>query len=307
MRLSPRNDEKKIMSILFSTTQDSALAKNVARQAKQRPGKYTPGQFADGEHYVTLKEEVTDEHIIAFGSTNPPAENIIELLVLIHSLKVHGARSITAVIPYFGYAKADHIDPFAGTMAAELMAKLVEAAGATKILTIELHSRRVGKFFSIPLVKLSALPLLAADVKKLKLGKVAVVSPDLGGVERAKQFADLIGIREIVTVSKYRPGIDQAVVRNISGEVKDKTAIIVDDMVQTGGTIIKAAAAPKARGAKQVICAVTHLVPSAPGIKNLTAAKFISKIITTNSLPLPKLPTKFTVVKIDGLLASSIK
>lgn len=290
--------------LIFSTNSNIALAKKVANISNLKIGKADIKKFADQEILVLIKEKVKNKEVYVLGSSFPPADNLLELLVLVHTLKVNGAKKIKLIIPYFAYAKADHIDP-PGSLVAKLMVKLIEEAGATQIIAIDLHSLLVEKFFKKPLMHISAIPLLADYFKKQKIENLVIASPDLGGVKRAKKFAKILNINQIITIEKHRPTFDQVQVKQVLGDVKNKNVIIVDDMIQSGNTIIKAAQALKKKGANDIYVAATHLVFTGPSVTFLRKNKSIKQVVFTDSIsPKSKLPLKFKKLSIANLISS---
>jgi ribose-phosphate pyrophosphokinase len=264
-------------------------------------------KFADQEIMVFLKENVEKKEVIAFGSSYPPSDNLVELLILINTLKVNGAKKISVIIPYFGYAKADHVNPKGASLTAKLMAQAIEMAGADKIMAINMHSERVRKFFKKKLIHLSAMEILASHYRREELINFIIAAPDKGGVPRAQEFACLMS-NELVIVEKSRSGFDKSKVVEVYGNVEDKNVIIVDDMIQSGGTMLGAAREFKKRGAKNIYIAVTHFVFSGPAVEKLQKEKFIREVVFTNTIPQEKkLPKKFKQVKIDDLIVEAIK
>jgi len=294
--------------LIFYTNSNIVLAKKVANISGLQIGRADIKKFADGEISVLIKEKIKNKEIYVLGSNFPPADNLLELLILIHTLKVNGAKKIKLIIPYFGYAKADHIDPPGSTLAAKLMVKLIEQTGVDEIIAIDLHSLLVEKFFKKSLLHLSAIPILADYFKKKRIKNLAIASPDFGGIKRASEFAKILKINQIITIKKYRPAFDQVKVQQILGEVKGKNIIIIDDMIQSGKTIIKAVQALKKKGAKDIYVAVSHLVFSGPSIPLLIKNKSIKQVVFTDSiLPKSKLPLKFKKLTITNLISSIIK
>ena len=293
---------------IFSTNSNSRLAKTIANKTGLLLGKCEIKKFADKEISVRIKERVKGKSVYVLGSSFPPADNLVELLILVHTLKVNGVKKINLVMPYFAYAKADHVDLPGTSVTAKLMAEAIELAGADKVITIDLHSKRVEKFFKKPLKNLSAITILANYFNKKRINNLAVASPDLGGVGRAKQFAKVLGINKIITIEKRRSSFGKIKVIRVLGEVKGKNVIIVDDMIQSGATIIKAVRALKKQGAKNIYVAVTHLVSSGPSIPLLVKERAIKQIVVTDTIPAKtKLPSKFKRLSVTGLLSEVIK
>lgn len=294
--------------LIFTTNSNKVLAEKIAVNAYMRLGRADIKKFADGEVSVFIKENIKNKKVYVLGSSFPPADNLVELLILIHTLKTNGAKKMTVIIPYFGYAKADRVHPAGASLAAKLMAEAIELAGADKIIAVNLHSRRVEKFFKKTLNHLNAIPLLADYFKKKKISNLVVAAPDKGGTDRAMIFAREIGINNIITVEKHRPAFDQAKVISVKGDVKGRNIIIVDDMIQSGGTIINAARALKKQGAKDIYIAVAHFLFTGPGASKLTKEKNIKNVIITDTISATtKLPAKFKTVSIVNLISREIR
>lgn len=292
--------------LLFSTNSNPALARSVAKKAKLKIGKCDVKKFADQEIMVFLKEEVKGKKVFAIGSSYPPSDNIMELLILINTLKVNGAKKITAIIPYFAYAKADHVHPSGAPLTAKLMADSVVMAGADKIVAVNLHSEKAEKFFKNKLIHISAMKVFAEYFRKEKLINFIIASPDKGGIKRAEEFACLMS-NELVVIKKHRTGFDRSKVVEVHGNVEGKNVIIVDDMVQSGGTMIAAAREFKKRGAKDIYIAVTHFVFSGPAAAKFSKEKAIKEVVFTNTIPSDKkLTKKFKNVKIDDLIVEAV-
>ncbi len=293
---------------IFATNTNRDLAKSLTKISGWKMGKCLVGRYADGEVRVELEEAVDGQRVYVLGSTFPPAENFIELLLLIHTLKVNKAKKVTVVIPYLGYAKSDQITEQSNSLSAKLAVQLIEEVGVDELIAVDLHSKAVEKFFTIPLKSLSAVPLLADRLKNLKIDNLAIVSPDLGGVVKARRFAKLAGTNLMVVIEKHRPQVDQAEVVRITGNVKGKNAVIVDDLIQTGNTLIKAAECLKNHGADEIYVCVTHLVPTAGAVEKLTKNSDIKMVMVTDTIPLPKdsLSEKFEIVSVVDLIAKAI-
>lgn len=295
------------MSLLFSTNTNPGLAKKIANKTKLRLGKANVGRFADQEISVLLKENVKGKEVFALGSSFPPGDNLLELLILIHTLKVNGAKKVIAIVPYFGYSKADHINPPGATLSAKLMAETIQLAGADRIISINLHSKLSERFFKIPLLHLDAIPILAEHFATMEIKDPVVISPDSGGITRARKFAKIINVRQVIAIKKCRPRFDQVKVLKVMGNVKNKNVVIVDDLIQSGGTLIKAAQALKKEGAQDIYVAAVHLVSTGPCVELLSQSKEIKQVIVTDTMPYPKkLPVKFHMVSVDKLIAQKI-
>lgn len=293
--------------MIFYINNTRQLALSVAKKTGISLGKFSVSRFKDGEIFVQLKEDVKGKDVCVLGSGNPPADNMLELLVLISTLKENGASKVNVIMPYFAYAKSDRITPEGSSLNAKLMANLIKTAGADSVIAVNIHSKTAESFFTVPLAHLSVMPLLAEEFKELKERDLKVISPDLGGVERVKEFARALGVSDMVIIKKTRPAPDKVKVLEVSGDVKNKNVVIVDDMIQSGGTMLKAIDVLKKRGAKDIYIAVAHFLFSGPALELIAKNKDIKKVIITNTIfPSKKLPQKFKIVKVDSLIARAI-
>ena len=272
-------------------------------------GKCLISHYKDGEILVHIDENIKGKKVFVLGSTFPPAENTLELIILINTLKENGAKKIIVLMPYFGYGKQDKMKYSGDAMSAKLMANIINLAGADKIIALDLHSEMAGSYFK-KLKHLSAVDTLAAYFKNIGLKKTVIISPDKGGIERAKRFASCLKIKKIVVIEKYRPKVDENKVIKIKGRVKGRNIIIVDDMTQTGGTLIESAKALKKEGAGDIYIALTHLVPTGPAIKNLEKDRNIKKIVVTDSIKLPPglyKSKKFEIISCVDVFTNNLK
>lgn len=298
--------------MIFYINNSRQLALSIAKKTGLRLGKFFVSKFKDGEIFAQLKEDVRGKEVYILGSGNPPADNMLGLLILTNTLKENGVRKVNLIMPYFAYAKSDRVAPNGFSLNAKLMANLIKTAGADKVISINIHSKLAENFFTIPLTRLSAMPLLAGEFKKLKVKDLKVVSPDIGGTERAKDFARALGISDIVVIKKTRPAPDKVKVLEVGGDVKNKNIVIVDDMIQSGGTILKAVEILKKHGAKDIYIAVAHFLFSGPALPLISKNKSIKKVFITNTVTwrshrqVKKLPEKFKVVRIDNLISDAI-
>jgi len=295
---------------LFSTKSNPGLAMKLIEKAPcLAGGKCLISHYKDGEILVHIDENIKGKKVFVLGSTFPPAENILELIILINTLKENGAKKIIVLMPYFGYGKQDKMKYSGDAMSAKLMANIIDLAGADKIIALDLHSEMAGSYFK-KLKHLSAVDTLAAYFKNIGLKKTVIISPDKGGIERAKRFASCLEIKKIVVIEKYRPKVDENKVIKIKGRVKGRNIIIVDDMTQTGGTLIESAKALKKEGAGDIYIALTHLVPTGPAIKNLEKDRNIKKIVVTDSIKLPPglyKSKKFEIISCVDIFANNLK
>lgn len=293
---------------LFPLHPNRNWAKKLALKSGLKLGRLNIKQFADREYYIQVLEKIKNKKVFVLAETLPPADNILKTLILINALKSNKAKKIHLIIPYFGYGKQDKIDRPGAPISAKLMANIYKTAGANKIICLDLHSPLVQRFIGPNLVHINLVPLVAKYFKKLNIKNLAVVSPDAGGVKRAKEFAKLIGLKKIAKGKKFRPEHDVAKIVKIKGQVKDKNIVIVDDFVQSGGTLIAAAHALKKNGAKNIYVALTHgiLTPLAVSRLNKSPIKQIFQTDTI-SLGLAEKMKKATIVSIIPLLSSYLK
>jgi ribose-phosphate pyrophosphokinase len=262
----------------------------------------------DGEIRVKLGENVRGCDTFVVQPTPPPAENLLELLLLIDALRRSSADRITAVIPYYGYGRQDKKDEPRVPVSAKLCANLISVAGADRVLTLDLHAEQIQAFFDIPVDHLYATPVLSEYFNSQAHKDYVVVSPDPGGVKRAQQFANRLGNPPIAVIDKRRPAPDQAYVANVVGEVLGRTAIILDDIIDTGNTIIDAARAIIERGAQGVLVCATHPIFSGDCRKHLDDSP-IQEVVVTDTIPLDptRCSKKVRVRSVAGLLAEAIQ
>ncbi len=284
------------------------LATDSSKHLMLDNGKLEIGRFPDGEVSVVLGEDVKNKDVVIIGSTHPPAENLIELLLTLDAVVHHEVRKIKFVIPYLGYAKSD-IEKVPGqSISSRAVINMIEALGGKKleaIAVINIHSDRAEKFFKTQFAHISLIEELAENFKYLK--NFVIVSPDEGGIERAKEFASFLDKKDIVTIKKNRLSHTNVKVLEISGNVDGTNAVIVDDMVQSGGTILSAARTLKKNGAKDIYVASIHMDYAAGGWKKLDRSVLIKRVVTTDSIkPLKGLSKKFKIVSIAPILKQAI-
>jgi len=282
------------------------LAASVCKHLGTALGNADVKRFADGEVFVQVEDNVRGSDLFIIQSTYPPAEHIMELLMLIDACKRSSAARITAVIPYFAYARADRKDQPRVAITAKLLANLIVGAGADRVLTMDLHSPQIQGFFDIPLDHLYGAPVFMNYFEGLKMQDVMVISPDAGAVKMGRAFAKRLGA-DLAIVDKRRIGHDQAKLMNIIGDVDGRNCILLDDLISTGGTLCQAALGLKERGAKRVIACASHGVFSGNAFEQLDAAP-IDEVTVTNTLPLraENVPSKFRVLDISKLLSKAI-
>ena len=274
--------------VIFSGNANRPLAESVCRELGLRPGKALVGRFSDGEVQVEIEENVRGRAAFVLQPTcAPTAENFMELLVLIDALKRASAETVTAVVPYFGYARQDRRPRSARVpITAKVAAKMFGAVGTDRVLTVDLHADQIQGFFDIPVDNVYASPLLLADIWRTQgLSNLIVVSPDVGGVVRARAIAKRLDDADLAIIDKRRPRANVATVMNIIGDVHGKTCVLVDDIVDTAGTLCAAAAALKANGALKVVAYCTHPVLSGPAIANITGSQ-LDELVVTDTIPL---------------------
>ena len=271
------------MKVLAGTS-NSRLCENIARQLKLKLVNSNIKRFADGEVYVEINENIRGNSIFVVQSTSNPAnDNLMELLICIDALRRSSAKNITAVIPYFGYARQDRKVVPRTAISAKLVSNLITNAGANRILSVDLHAGQIQGFFDIPVDNLFSTPIFAKHIKrKLRINNLICVAPDVGGVERARSLGRRINA-SIAIVDKRRPAPGKSEVMNIVGNIKNKNCVIVDDIIDTGGTIVNAAKALKDKDAKDIYVYITHAVLSGQAVEQIEKSQ-IKKLITTDTI-----------------------
>ena len=293
---------------VFALSASQGLAKDIAKILGTEVGKCDVHHFADGEILVEIGESVRGKDVFIVQSTcNPVTENLMEILVLCDALKRASAKQITAVIPYFGYARQDRKAKPRQPITSKLVADLLTVAGVNRVVTIDLHARQIQGFFDIPVDEMQALPLICKYFKDQNLEDLCVVSPDHGGATRARQMSEYFDC-PIAIIDKRRPKPNVAEVTGIIGDVSGKNCILIDDMIDTGGTITAGVDMLKQKGAKDVYIACTHGVLSGPAINRLANCD-AKEVVVTDTIPLPpeKQLDKIKVVTVADLLAHTIE
>ncbi|KAK7330870.1 hypothetical protein VNO77_25076 [Canavalia gladiata] len=295
---------------LFSGTANPALSQEIARYMGLELGKISIKRFADGEIYVQLQESVRGCNVYLIQPTCPPAnENLMELKIMIDACRRASAKNITAVIPYFGYARADRKTQGRESIAAKLVANLITKAGADRVLACDLHSGQSMGYFDIPVDHVHCQPVILDYLasKTISSNDLVVVSPDVGGVARARAFAKKLSDAPLAIVDKRRHGHNVAEVMNLIGDVKGKVAVMVDDMIDTAGTIAKGAALLHEEGAREVYACCTHAVFSPPAIERLSSGLF-QEVIITNTIPVADKNyfPQLTILTVANLLGETI-
>lgn len=296
---------------IFTGNSNPALAREVCEHLSVRLGQAEVGRFPDGEVLVEVRENVRGGDCFVLQSIcTPPNENLMELLLLMDALRRASAKRITAVIPYFGYARQDRKVAPRVPISAKLVADLITSSGASRVLTVDLHAGQIQGFFNIPVDNLFAMPVLIQYLRKRLEGqRVTVVSPDAGGVERARAFAGRLNAT-LAIIDKRRRRASEVAEMQLVGEVRNSVAVLVDDMVDTAGTITEAAKVVSGAGALEVIACATHPILSDPACERLSRSN-ITEFITTNSIPLKakaqaELPN-LRVLSVASLIAEAVR
>lgn len=297
---------------LFAGNATPELAKRIAERLYISLGDATVGRFSDGEIQVQINENVRGGDIFIVQSTCAPTnDNLMELIVMVDALRRASAGRITAVIPYFGYARQDRrVRSARVPITAKVVADFLSSVGVDRVLTCDLHAEQIQGFFDVPVDNVFGSPVLIDDiVKKTDLVNPIVVSPDIGGVVRARAIAKLLNDADMAIIDKRRPKANVAQVMHIIGDVADRDCILVDDMIDTGGTLVKAAEALKERGARRVFAYATHAVFSGTAAKNL-ANGALDEVVVTDTIPLSaeiRALNKVRVLTLSGMLAEAIR
>jgi ribose-phosphate pyrophosphokinase len=284
------------------------LAEAICKSIKVPMAKAIIRDFPNGETFVKIEENVRGEDVFVVQSTCPPVnQNMMELFIMIDALRRASANRITAVIPFYGYARQDRKDQPRVPISAKLVANLLVAAGTSRVLTMDLHAQQIQGFFDIPVDHLYAAPVLFEYLKTLDLGKdVAVVSPDTGGIKMAHAYSQMLHA-SLAIVAKRRMSDTETETISVIGRVRDKTVVLVDDLTETAGTLVSAAKILRRRGAKRTIAVVSHSVLNELGAKRLRKSN-IDELITTDTVPRPKVDgLKITIRSVAGLLGEAIK
>lgn len=289
-------------SYLFSTRTSKVLAEKIAQFYGQELGKINFQEFSDGEFEPILDQSVRGGRVFLIGSTFPPADNLLELLLMIDAAKRASAKSVTVVLPYYGLARQDRKDQPRAPIGAKLVANLLTAAGATRIMTMDLHADQIQGFFEIPVDHLYASTIFIEYIQKLNLDNLTIASPDMGGAKRAKNYAGHLGA-DVVIAYKERKKANQVDEMFLIGDVEGRNVILIDDMIDTAGTLCKAAEILMANGALSVRAMATHGVLSGKAYENIENSK-LSEVIVTDTIPVKtELSSKIKVLSCAELFA----
>jgi len=297
--------------MVFGGNAHPELTIEIANYLDLALGKCVIGQFSDGEVQVEIEDNVRGRDVFVVQPTSAPTnDHLMELLVMIDALRWASANRITAVIPYFGYSRQDRRPRSARVpITARLAAKMIGTAGADRVLTMDLHADQIQGFFDIPVDNIYSSPILLGDIWRQKYPQLMVVSPDVGGVVRARALAKRLDDADLAIIDKRRPKANEAQVMNIIGDVAGRSCVIVDDLVDTAGTLCKAADALKEHGAARVAAYCTHAVLSGPAVENIRSSS-LDELVVTNTIPLQPAAKKLNKIRqlsIAGILAESMR
>ena len=290
---------------LFTGTNSRVLAERIADEYYQKLGDLTVSKFSDGEIQPVINESVRGDMVFFIQSTFAPSDNLMELLLMIDAAKRASAGYITAVIPFFGYARQDRKDKPRVPIAAKLIANLLQAAGANRIMTMDLHADQIQGFFDIPVDHLKSEPIFTQYLEDSNIDNLLFASPDVGGVKRARNFSRILG-KDFVTCSKYRKKANEIAEMNVIGDVEGFNVVLVDDMVDTAGTLCKAAEVIMAKGAKSVRAMCTHAVLSGKAYENIEKSQ-LTEFVVCDTIPLKEQTSKIKVVSTAKLFARALR
>lgn len=297
--------------MVFSGNANLALSEGIVKKLNMRLGMATVGRFSDGEVAVEIEENVRGKDVFVIQPTcSPTNENLMELLVMIDALHRASASRITAVMPYYGYARQDRRSRSARVpISAKLVAKMIEQAGTDRILTVDLHADQIQGFFDIPVDNVYSSPILLGDVWRQKYKDLIVVSPDVGGVVRARALAKRLDDADLAIIDKRRPKANVAEIMHIIGDVEGRSCVLIDDLVDTAGTLCHAAEALKKHGAIKVVAYCTHAVLSGSALKNINSSE-LDELVVTDTIPLSKEAVglgKIRQLSVAEMLAETIR
>jgi ribose-phosphate pyrophosphokinase len=292
---------------VFSGTANEPLARTICKSIGMELGKCSIQPFPDGETFIKIEENVRGEDVFVVQPTSPPTNhNLMELFIMIDALRRASAMRITAVLPFYGYARQDRKDQPRVPITAKLIANLLVAAGVNRILTVDLHAQQIQGFFDIPVDHLYAAPVMYEYLKKKKLPDLVVVSPDVGGLKMAHAYSQVLE-SGLAIVAKRRKSATEVESMAVIGEIRGKNILLVDDLTETAGTLTAAAALLKKKGAKQILACVSHAILNNVGIERLRKS-VIDELITTDTVQRPAIDgVKITTLSVAGLLGEAIK
>ena len=299
------------MLMVFTGNANPALAQRVVENLDLQLGQATVSRFSDGETFVEILENVRGRDVFVIQPTSAPTnDNLMELMVMADALRRASAGRITAVVPYYGYSRQDRrVRSARVPITAKVVANMLQSVGFDRLLTIDLHAEQVQGFFDIPVDNVYASPILLGDIWRQQHENLTVVSPDVGGVVRARALAKRLNDVDLAIIDKRRPKANVAQVMHIIGEVKDRTCVIIDDIVDTAGTLCKAAEALKEHGARKVIAYATHAVLSGNAIENINGSQ-LDELVVTDTIPLSAEAqgcSRIRMLSVAGMLAETIR
>lgn len=290
---------------LFSGTESTYLSEQIAKSYGDKLGLLTRQKFSDGELFISYDESVRGMELFLIQSTFPSADNLLELLIMVDAAKRASASYVTAVVPYFGYARQDRKDKPRVAITAKLVANLFTAAGVDRIMTMDLHAGQIQGFFDIPVDHLDGLVLFSPYIKSLNLENLLIASPDVGGLSRARTYSKALNC-DLVVCDKHRAKANVVASMQLIGNVEGADVILIDDLIDTGGTISKAADLIMERGAKSVRAICTHPILSGKAYENIENSK-LTELIVSDSIPMKKTSPKIKVLSVASLFALAIK
>jgi ribose-phosphate pyrophosphokinase len=290
---------------IFAGRSNPALARNIAQAYGQDLGQLMIKNFSDGEIYVMYQESIRGSDLFLIQSCCPPGDNWIELLMLVDAAKRASAARITAVLPYFGYARQERKDQPRVSIAAKLMANMLTTAGVDRVLTMDLHAPQIQGFFDVPVDHLYGSGVLDTYFRNLDRSNLVVVAPDIGALKMARAYAKSLGV-DLALIDKRRPKQNEAEVMNIIGEVEGRNVLLIDDMIDTAGTLTQGAKALKDAGALDIIAAATHALLSGPAYERIERSE-LSAVVVTDTVPLQRTSDKIKIVSVAELFADAIR
>ncbi|ABE58877.1 MULTISPECIES: ribose-phosphate pyrophosphokinase [Chromohalobacter] len=296
--------------MVFAGNANPELARKVAESLDNRLGHATVGQFSDGEIAVEINENVRGKDVFVLQSTCAPTnDNLMELILMVDALRRASATRITAVVPYFGYARQDRrVRSARVPISAKLVADMMVKAGVDRVMTMDLHADQIQGFFDVPVDNVYGSPILLDDIERQNYDDLVVVSPDVGGVVRARAIAKQLNA-DLAIIDKRRPQANQAQVMHIIGDIQDRTCVVVDDMVDTAGTLCKAAEALKGHGARRVVAYATHPILSGPAVDNIVGS-VLDELVVADTIPLSETASRSGRIRqlsVAGLIAEAIR
>lgn len=289
---------------IFSGSNSTELTKNIVQKLGIKEGKRTIKKFSDGEIWISYDENIRGSDVFIIQSTNPPSDHLMELLIMLDAAKRASASRVTAVIPYFGYARQDRKDQPRVSITAKLIANLLEKAGADRVITMDLHAAQIQGFFDIPVDHLYASPVFLKHIIDMKIPNLAVASPDVGGIKMARAYAKHLHA-DLILIDKRRPKPNVAEIMNIIGDVKDKNVLIVDDLIDTAGTFVNAVEALREKGALDIYGACVHPILSGNSLDRITNSS-VKKVFISDTIHLATENPKIEIKSVASIFAEAI-